>query len=216
MKRIIFILMVFISLFPGCTKENEEIQNSDAEKLLINLKEKFGIEYEKVDVVNDSSIIVSLEELEAFFIDFEKQSDQCMSRIAEPDLLFAQSIEEIGIGTRSIDMVDVMGRYRINGHCIDYNFKFELPNPLFLSVTYMKFDTNSCSIYDRDIVQSGKKVMFYAYAYVNFLTTDALGHGFRVNWAFHISGSIDNMDQGRSFTFRTYLSKEDYSEKKVD
>ena len=221
MKKIIIILATsFIPfLFFGCTKADEGIITSNTEQILTNLKGKYDIDYQRVDTVSSSSIILSLADLQAFFNDFEKQSSLLKSRIAAPELYDANSIEMTVTAREYGGKIEIMGRYKISKHLIGYRFLLDTkPIPPKIKAEYIMFDRDEAGIYDQVIeTYESFEHLFYVSAGISILTSDALGVAYRVNWNFHISGhipvalDIDLLPQ----EVKLYLSKEDYSERKI-
>lgn len=218
MKKIIILAMFIPFSFLGCTKDDAGIRTNDTEQVLENLKEKYGIDYQRVDAINDSSTFIPLTELQAFFDDFECQSSQVKSRIAEPELYDAHSIEGTARVREYFQQYEIMGTYNISKYTISFRYLItQTQNSPIITVEYIKLDQDLLGISDKFVgINPQNNYLYYANAGARILTSDSQGVAYRVNWGFHISGSFPiDLDVRRPQIVMVYLSTEEYSEVKI-
>lgn len=203
--------IVFFSLI-SCTKD--AIERNDVENRLSILKRNYGIQYCRTDVLPDSCVVLTLDELEGLFAMIDERSE-----ILEGTRGVIPNAEEVNyvVGTGDVCIVDpwevvIAGNIPINSHCyINFFTSCMLENnDARLSNERVSLSpyTSDCTINESDAVLDGQgKISFYIRCSLS-LTVLQSGHVYNVLWKMRIAGAGLN----REGDFSAYYSKEYYED----
>ena len=196
----------------SCTKD--AIDRNDVENRLSILKQNYGIQYCRTDVLPDSCVVLTLDELEGLFAMIDERSvTSGGTRGVIPN---AEEVNYV-VGTGDVCIVDpwevvIAGIIPINNYCcINFFSSCMLENNdarLCDERVSLSPYTSDCTINESDAVLDGQgKISFYIRCSLS-LTVLQSGHVFNVLWEMRIAGARLN----REGEFRAYYSKEYYDD----